>query len=132
MAKKWSPILERGLVLLVKRNKWVMSLRKSRLALRRLLPKDLTIRQYDSKNIAVILPGFPSNRLNLYIIDRVLAYTMARGIICHLALNECRDNEEAGECSHLLKDCLLNDDTFMGILEQMNKEYHEKYMKILG
>mgnify|MGYP000120727644 FL=1 len=103
-----------------------------RVAIRRLRPEDLTVMQYDGRNIAVILPLFPSDKQGIYIVDRVLAYTMARGIICHLALNECREHDETSECSHLLKDCLVNNDTFMGILEQMNKDYHEKYMKILG
>ena len=103
----------------------------AKLVLKRLRPEDLIVRQYDSSNVAMILPLFPRG-YTLYIIDRVLAYTVARGLICHLAFNECREHDETGECSHLLKDCLLNNDTFMEILEQVNKEYQEKYMKILG
>jgi len=107
-------------------------MRVSKLVLKRLDPGDLTIMQYDGKNIAIILPLFPGNREGLFILDRVLAYTMARGIICHIVLNECREHDETGECSHLFKDCLLNNDTFNKILEQMNKEYIKKYMEILG
>ena len=88
--------------------------------------------RYDEENLVIIFDAITKDMG--VVVSHSLFYTLMRIGTCLIAYNECKRGDEGlnAECNPLWKDCLLNDQTFLGILEQMAKEFREQYEKLIG
>jgi len=90
------------------------------------------VRRYDRKNLVIFFDAI--NKDMGIVVSHELFYTLSRVGICMAAYSECLEGRDGldAECSPLWKDCLVNDQTFLGILEEMIKENKDYYEKTIG